>query len=271
MPGTPGAAAASSTDATNQLTGPVTPASLTATASSGPTATASSGPTATASSGPTATASSGPTATASSGPTPTAAVIHRRRRPRYGQRPSGRPPGQGAGPYRLAEPPVARRTPTGWLGDEEVSDLTSAMVLADLLAADLPAEGPPTPGGPAASAAARRRAEEQPPNARQLQETVAQLEHALAVRVRVEQAIGVLAERHRLRPRQAFELLEVRRAGTRQAGARGRGRGRGERQQSADAPARGTGQAASCPPPGPDAPAPASGRLTSLRSAARPS
>jgi hypothetical protein len=27
------------------------------------------------------------------------------------------------------------------------------------------------------------------------------------VRVRVEQAIGVLAERHRLRPRQAFELL----------------------------------------------------------------
>jgi len=37
--------------------------------------------------------------------------------------------------------------------------------------------------------------------------TVAQLEHALTARVRVEQAIGVLAERHRLRPRQAFELL----------------------------------------------------------------
>jgi uncharacterized protein with PIN domain len=37
--------------------------------------------------------------------------------------------------------------------------------------------------------------------------TVAQLEHALSARVRVEQAIGVLAERHRLRPRQAFELL----------------------------------------------------------------
>jgi len=40
-----------------------------------------------------------------------------------------------------------------------------------------------------------------------LQMTVAQLEHALTARVRVEQAIGVLAERHRLRPRQAFELL----------------------------------------------------------------
>jgi hypothetical protein len=36
---------------------------------------------------------------------------------------------------------------------------------------------------------------------------VAQLEHALSARVRVEQAIGVLAERHRLRPRQAFDLL----------------------------------------------------------------
>jgi hypothetical protein len=37
--------------------------------------------------------------------------------------------------------------------------------------------------------------------------TVAQLEHALVARVRVEQAIGVLAERHRLWPRQAFDLL----------------------------------------------------------------
>ena len=37
--------------------------------------------------------------------------------------------------------------------------------------------------------------------------TVSQLEHALASRVRVEQAIGVLAERHRLRPREAFDLL----------------------------------------------------------------
>lgn len=49
-----------------------------------------------------------------------------------------------------------------------------------------------------------------------LQETITQLEHALAVRVRVEQAIGVLAERHRMRPRQAFELLR--------SAARARGR-----------------------------------------------
>jgi len=120
----------------------------------------------------------------------------------------------GAGSYRREDAPVARRTATGWrVGDEEVSDLTSAMVLADLLAAELPAQAPPDPGHPAAS---RRRDETGQPDARQLQETVAQLEHALTVRVRVEQAIGVLAERHRLRPRQAFELLR--------SAARSRGR-----------------------------------------------
>jgi ANTAR domain len=119
-----------------------------------------------------------------------------------------------AGLYRREAAPVARRTATGWrVGDEEVSDLTSAMVLADLLAAELPAQGPPTPGSPAASG---QQDKADAPDARQLQETVAQLEHALTVRVRVEQAIGVLAERHRLRPRQAFELLR--------SAARSRGR-----------------------------------------------
>ena len=102
----------------------------------------------------------------------------------------------------LSAEPVARRTATGWrVGDEEVSDLTSAMVLADLLAADL--HGPATPATPAPAAPAA----DEPPDARKLERTVAQLEHALTARVRVEQAIGVLAERHRLRPRQAFELL----------------------------------------------------------------
>ena len=162
---------------------------------------------------------------------------------------------------------VARRTPTGWrVGDEEVPDLTSAMVLADLLAAELSAEeqaeldaaapetapqdaarhnagllsgmsdpaqaagraspaGSGAPGararGPAPRAgthraeetpfrpadAAQLREAEQLLEAEQLKATVAQLERALTVRVRVEQAIGILAERHRIRPRQAFELL----------------------------------------------------------------
>ena len=42
-----------------------------------------------------------------------------------------------------------------------------------------------------------------------LRATVSQLEHALLARVRVEQAIGVLAERHRIKPRQAFEQLRT--------------------------------------------------------------
>ena len=116
--------------------------------------------------------------------------------------------------------PVARRTATGWrVGDEEVSDLTSAMVLADLLAADLPTQAMPIVGTAAPGAAAAQDgaapgqgarpvpASDETVDPERLQVTVAQLEHALTARVRVEQAIGVLAERHRLRPRQAFELL----------------------------------------------------------------
>jgi ANTAR domain len=130
---------------------------------------------------------------------------------------------------------VVRRSRRGWqVGDEEAADLTSAMALADLLAAELglPADGSPgsqrsgAPGPGAGDGEAVRlepaRLEAAQLEAAQLEAaqleaarleaarlavTVAQLEHALAARVRVEQAIGVLAERHRLRPRQAFDLL----------------------------------------------------------------
>src|SRR5579863_4153809 len=96
---------------------------------------------------------------------------------------------------------VVRRSGQGWqVGADHAADLTSAMVLADLLAADLGAPAPPPAGPPAA-------AEEG--EAARLAVTVAQLEHALAARVRVEQAIGVLAERHRLPPRQAFDLMRT--------------------------------------------------------------
>lgn len=95
---------------------------------------------------------------------------------------------------------MIRRTPGGWrVGGDEVTDLTSAMVLADLLAAELPhpsgAETPPP--RPAADA----------PEAERLRVTIAQLEHALETRVIVEQAIGVLAERQRIRPRKAFDRI----------------------------------------------------------------
>jgi len=125
-----------------------------------------------------------------------------RGQPRRADAAAGRAP-VGSGSPVLGAEAVARRTANGWrVGDEEVSDLTSAMVLADLLAADLPAQGTPAPANPAATPAG-----DEPPDAHRLEKTVAQLEHALTARVRVEQAIGVLAERHRLRPRQAFELL----------------------------------------------------------------
>ena len=155
---------------------------------------------------------------------------------------------------------IVRRTRDGWrVGGTEVPDLTCAMVLADLLASELPAElaldqgdGAPASADPAAArhadnglpagagaaaapsgqpkagaaAARRRRAEGAPQgapaashrsteaeavagDAGRMRTTISQLEHALVARIRVEQAIGVLAERHRIQPRQAFEQLRT--------------------------------------------------------------
>ncbi|MFV2198307.1 ANTAR domain-containing protein [Nocardiopsis sp. LOL_012] len=105
---------------------------------------------------------------------------------------------------------VVRRTPNGWRLDcgQEVPDLVSAMVLADLLSSEagVPAQRTQSPG----------RAPEGASEVERLRHTVAQLEHALHSRVVVEQAIGVLAERHTLMPREAFERLR--------SSARSRGR-----------------------------------------------
>ena len=92
---------------------------------------------------------------------------------------------------------VIRRGPGGeWeVGGEQAGDLTSAMVLADLLAAEV---------GPGSRP---RRPEEPLDELGQLRLSVTQLEHALAARVVVEQAIGVLTERQHHSPRDAFERL----------------------------------------------------------------
>nr|WP_246422196.1 ANTAR domain-containing protein [Nocardiopsis mwathae] len=102
------------------------------------------------------------------------------------------------------------RTPTGWRvhDGEELPDLLNAMVLADLLVAE--------EGGALAPATAPPRAVENGSEVERLRLTVTQLQHALHTRVVVEQAIGVLAERHRLAPREAFERLR--------SAARSRGR-----------------------------------------------
>ena len=144
---------------------------------------------------------------------------------------------------------VVRKGERGWVvGEENVADLTSAMVLADLFAADqadsadssgtdsggtgtggaqgkagraVPPAPRPNPSGPHVrptdSGVPGIEGEATGGEAERLAVTVAQLEHALAARVRVEQAIGVLAERHRLRPREAFDLL---RRASRTRGAR---------------------------------------------------
>lgn len=146
---------------------------------------------------------------------------------------------------------MVRRTADGWrVGDDELPDLTCAMVLADLIAAELPTDiqpaitdAPPLAASGAAALASdnsrgtrgakrsargeRSRSGPHSPEpegggdsiadeAHRLRTTVGQLEHALTARIRIEQAIGVLAERHRIRPRQAFEQLR--------SAARNRGR-----------------------------------------------
>jgi hypothetical protein len=78
---------------------------------------------------------------------------------------------------------------------ESTDDLTSAMVLADLLAAEISPGSRPV------------KSEKPLDEVGQLRLSVQQLEHALAARVVVEQAIGVLTERQGAAPRDAFERL----------------------------------------------------------------
>jgi hypothetical protein len=103
----------------------------------------------------------------------------------------------------MREDVVIRRTSAGWrvegsfpgLPTDTVDELGHALALADLLAeATVPGPRPPRPAD-GLDEVARLRA------------SVRQLEHALASRVVVEQAIGVLTERWRVAPRDAFEQL----------------------------------------------------------------
>jgi hypothetical protein len=102
--------------------------------------------------------------------------------------------------YVLPDDAIVRRTKDGWrVGSDELPDLTCAMVLADLLAAENGTADPRLSKPSLELAGAGETGK--------LRATVGQLEHALLTRIRVEQAIGVLAERHRIKPRQAFEQL----------------------------------------------------------------
>lgn len=114
-------------------------------------------------------------------------------------------PGRHAAGPRAAPPGevVIRRTSTGWrvegpfpaLPTDTVDDLGHALTLADLLAEGaVPGPRPPRPADGLDEVT-------------RLRSSVRQLEHALSSRVLVEQAIGVLSERWRVAPRDAFEQL----------------------------------------------------------------
>lgn len=115
------------------------------------------------------------------------------------------------------ERPVAlTRTPGGWVvrsvtGAHGVGDVVEGMSLADLIAEEfgrLP-EPDRTARRSARGAAGPAPAvlDETALRIAALERTVAQLEHALAARVATERAIGVLAERHTVSARAAFETL----------------------------------------------------------------
>lgn len=113
--------------------------------------------------------------------------------------------------------------PTGWVGagpghrEDDGLSLVEAMSLADLVTAELGASPEPDRAARRAARAPTTGAAEDdvPADPRDeeiaaLRRTVGQLEHALAARVSVERAIGVLAERHGTTPRDAFDDLRRR-------------------------------------------------------------
>ena len=116
--------------------------------------------------------------------------------------------------------PVAlTRTPGGWVvrsaaGSDAVGDVVEGMSLADLIAEEFGALPEPdrsarrSARGAAAPAVAEPAiVDEAALRIAALERTVTQLEHALAARVTTERAIGVLAERHAVSARAAFEGL----------------------------------------------------------------
>ncbi|MDT0277644.1 ANTAR domain-containing protein [Blastococcus goldschmidtiae] len=116
--------------------------------------------------------------------------------------------------------PVAlTRTPRGWVvrsdtGSHAVGDVVEGMSLADLIAEEFGSLPEPdrstrrsARGAVVAAGATPPVVDEAALRIAALERIVSQLEHALAARVSTERAIGVLAERHGLSVRAAFETL----------------------------------------------------------------
>jgi hypothetical protein len=139
-------------------------------------------------------------------------------RPSQGH-PSPATDGDGAPPPAActsSAPVSVTRTPRGWAvhspaGVEIAADLVEGLSLADLVAEELGVLSEPdrtarrSARGPAGDAAPEQDGTD--PRIAALERTVAQLEHALAARVSTERAIGVLAERHGISARTAFDSM----------------------------------------------------------------
>lgn len=125
------------------------------------------------------------------------------------------PPGARRVVDGAAAPVAVTRTPEGWavvsaVGNQSAPDLVEALSLADLVAEELGWLPEPDRSARRSARGSAGTAEADDPAALRiaaLERTVAQLEHALAARVATERAIGVLAERHSLSVRAAFEIL----------------------------------------------------------------
>ncbi|UOY01306.1 ANTAR domain-containing protein [Blastococcus sp. PRF04-17] len=134
------------------------------------------------------------------------------RTPAEGSRPSAGDHGEHAKP---CTPVSLTRTARGWTvvsptGIDLAADLVEGMSLADLVAEELGTlTEPDRTARRSARGAPQSPEDDDPVDARvaALERTVAQLEHALAARVSTERAIGVLAERHGISARAAFETL----------------------------------------------------------------
>ena len=111
-------------------------------------------------------------------------------------------------------PVVLARTARGWsvvsgLGEVHAADLVEGLCLADLVAEEFGLLVEPDRSARRSARGTADAPADDTVDARvtALERTVAQLEHALAARVSTERAIGVLAERHAVSPRAAFESL----------------------------------------------------------------
>jgi hypothetical protein len=121
-------------------------------------------------------------------------------------------------PELRSAPPAAPGSPVPAADGSLVPAADGSPVAAADGSPSPPADGSPRAGdspgadrspSPAAGDGQRAAAGDAAAEAARLRVTVAQLEHALATRVRVEQAIGIVSERRRVPARQAFELLRT--------------------------------------------------------------